>query len=127
RPNRSCQSDDRQSAVREAKEASSLPRSACLHALEQPLVRPGRSIQACQELTIRLRANRKNGTIQQRVLGSATSRIQDKIRAVLAGEFRGSIDQFAHLRLDAEVERFAPAGLPLWNTHKISWNHDTRS
>jgi hypothetical protein len=33
---------------------------------------------------------------------------------------RGSIDQFAHLRLDADIERFAPGGLAIGNGHGIS-------
>ena len=59
-------------------------------------------------------------TIQQSVLCGAAGCIQDKIGAVLAGELRGSIDQFAHLRLDADIEGFAPGGLAIENGHGIS-------
>src|SRR5438270_14049643 len=102
--NRSSQSDDRRSAVREPRVARSFPRRGCLHALQQPFVRLRRSIQARQEFAVRLRADRKHGAIQKRVLGRAPGSIEDEIRAVLPGEFSRSINQFPYLWLNAKVE-----------------------
>jgi hypothetical protein len=97
-----------------------LPGCAGLHALDEAFVGSRRSIQTCQELAIRLRTHREYCAVQQRVLSGATSRVQDKIGAVLAGDLRGPIDQFAYLRLDADVERLAPGSLSIRNTHRTS-------
>jgi hypothetical protein len=43
------------------------------------------------------------------MMGGAASGVQNKTGAILARELRGSIDQFAQLGLDADVERFARA------------------
>jgi hypothetical protein len=124
RPNRSRQSDDRRSKVREAKEARSFPRSGCLHALHQPLVRLRRSIQARKELAARFRADRKRRAIEQRTLGDAQRSVQNEIRSVFTGNLRSSIDQFAYLWFDAQVERFAPGGLTLCGTHCLYYGRE---
>ena len=97
--------------------ARSFPRRGRPHALQQPLVRLGRSIQARQELSIRLRADRKHCAIEKRVLGRAPGSIEDEISAVFACEFRRSINQFPYARLDPKIQRLALGGLTLCRTH----------
>jgi hypothetical protein len=64
-------------------------------------------------LTICLGADRKNCTVQKRVFSRTAGGVQNEIRAVLAGEFRRTINQFADLGFDAKIERFALTGVTL--------------
>ena len=89
-----------------------------MHALEQPFVRARRSVQARQEFAVSFPSHSENAAIQQRIFGCAAGRIQHKIRAILAGQLRGAIDQLAHLRLDTDVERFAFRRDPIGTGHK---------
>jgi len=45
--------------------------------------------------------------VRQHVLSSTTGGGEDEIGAVLTSELRSTINQFAELRLDADVERLA--------------------
>jgi len=56
---------------------------------------------------VHLRADIEVGLVRQHVLSSTTGGGEDEIGAVLTSELRSTINQFAELRLDADVERLA--------------------
>ena len=62
------------------------------------------------------------GAIQKRVLGCTPGRVKDEIRAVLASQFRRSINQFAYVGFDAKVQRFTLGCLMLCHTHIVFLN-----
>jgi hypothetical protein len=93
-----------------------------MHRLEKALIGLRRGIQARQELTIGLGADRKHGAIQKGILGRTAGGVQNKIRPILACEFRRTIDQFSDLRFDAKVKRCAFTGLTWSCSHMVFLN-----